>query len=66
MLTQKYSESLIGHFHGLSTDTKPTDCSNGSLFKEMDTQKVYSFDEEHKIWYEVPADFWTEWSDRNE
>lgn len=63
MLTQKYSETSIGRFTGLSTDAKPVDCQNGSLFKEMDTQNVYSFDEENSIWYKVPADFWTEWSD---
>lgn len=63
MLTQKHSETLIGRFVGLSTDAKPTDCPNGSLFKEMDTQNVYSFDEENSIWYKVPAGFWTEWSD---
>lgn len=30
-------------FRGLSTDTKPTNCSNGSIFLEMDTGNVYVF-----------------------
>lgn len=64
MLTQIYSESLIARFHCLSTDTKPTDCTNGSLLREMDTQKTYCFDAENKQWHVVPAEFWTEWSER--
>ena len=33
-------------FAGLSTDTKPTDgVSTGSLFHEIDTKKVYAFNE---------------------
>jgi len=44
---------------GLSTDTKPTDyidnalIGNGSTFYEMDTQKVFKFDEENKVWHEM-------------
>lgn len=30
-------------FRGLSTDTKPTSCGNGSVFIEMDTGKIYFF-----------------------
>lgn len=39
---------------GLSSDTKPIlkDKSNGSIFFEMDTQKVYYFDGEHLVWHE--------------
>lgn len=45
-------------FFGLSTDEKPTDkhngikIVNGSVFVEMDTKKIYMFDEEHKVWLE--------------
>lgn len=45
-------------FFGLSTDEKPTDevedikITNGSVFIEMDTKKIFMFDEEHKIWFE--------------
>ena len=41
---------------GLSTDTKPTEdwnglgIDNGSTFLEMDTQKLYFYNEETKTW----------------
>lgn len=38
--------------YGLSTDTKPTNVTNASTFYEMDTQKVYLFDETNKVWLE--------------
>ena len=37
-------------YRGLSTDVKPTKhVGNGSVFIEMDTGKVYIFDEENVI-----------------
>lgn len=36
----------------LSTDTKPTYVSNGSKLMEMDTSKLYIFDEANKTWRE--------------
>lgn len=45
-------------FFGLSKDEKPIDkingvkITNGSMFIEMDTKKVYLFDEENQIWLE--------------
>ena len=39
-------------FVGLHDDTKPLDQKNGASFIEMDTGKIYRFDEENKIWYE--------------
>lgn len=45
-------------FFGLSTDEKPTrvaggcKVTNGSMFIEIDTKKVYLFDEENSTWYE--------------
>lgn len=36
----------------LSSDTKPTDVANGSTLIEMDTQKVYMFDEANSQWHE--------------
>lgn len=40
---------------GLSTDTKPTweDISTGSLFMEVDTGDVYSYDEEGTEWHKI-------------
>lgn len=38
---------------GLSTDTKPTEnISNGSIFIEMDTGKIYFYDKENTQWRE--------------
>ena len=37
----------------LSTDTKPTNVSNGSSLIEMDTGKIYLFDQENTEWMEV-------------
>ena len=38
--------------HGKSTDEKPNTYANASIFYEMDTQKVFMFDEEAKVWIE--------------
>ena len=45
-------------FDGLSSDTKPTvyegvKVGNGSTLLEMDTSKVYAFDEEGETWGEL-------------
>lgn len=37
---------------GLSTDTKPTNCSTGSVFVETDTGSVFLFDSEGGEWIE--------------
>ena len=34
----------------LSTDTKPTGMANGSSLTEMDTKKIYMYDEENEEW----------------
>lgn len=42
-----------GEYYGKSTDTKPVDgVSNADIFYEMDTKKVFLFDEEKKLWLE--------------
>jgi len=41
---------------GLSTDTKPVNVAwlgNGSTFLEMNTGKVYIYDEDNKVWREL-------------
>lgn len=48
-------EKISAELRGLSTDTKPTkvgnkDIANGSVFIEIDTQKLYFFDEVSKEW----------------
>ena len=37
----------------LSTDTKPVGVSNGSMLLEMDTGKIYVFDEQNNNWIEI-------------
>lgn len=39
--------------HGKSTDPKPTNVKNGSVYWEMDTGKVFVFDKETDTWLEV-------------
>ena len=36
----------------LSTDAKPDHAANGTLLVEMDTGKLYVYDEENKQWHE--------------
>lgn len=48
MITIKNGSDL----YGLSTDTKPANVSNAQMFVEMDTGKIYFFDEESKTWLE--------------
>lgn len=43
---------------GLSTDTKPTELnneniSNGTIFVEIDTGKIYMYDLENREWKEL-------------
>ena len=41
-------------FRGLSTDDKPVEnVGNGSVFIEIDTGKVFIFDEQNKLWKEI-------------
>ena len=40
-------------YRGLSTDTKPTDAPNGSVFLEMNTGKVFCYDAEGENWIEL-------------
>lgn len=58
-----YTVTKIAYYHGvksiveavcLSSDTKPTaGIANGSLCLEMDTNKVYYFNEEENAWAEL-------------
>lgn len=60
MITSATNEKLY-EFRGLSTDTKPVDAtkiSNGSIFFEMDTAKVFVFivpndPEAVAFWHEI-------------
>ena len=37
----------------LSTDAKPDHAANGTVLLEMDTAKVFVYDEENKLWREI-------------
>lgn len=55
MITKNYTwtDTGVSDFFGLSTDTKPTEgIHNTSTFYEMDTKKLFMFDEEHGVWLE--------------
>lgn len=51
------TSNLTDEYNGLSTDTKPTEnVRNGSVFIEIDSGKIYFFDQENVEWHEyVPA-----------
>lgn len=53
MITTTSRADHFFEFHGLSTDEKPLDVANGCLFIEMDTFKVFMFDEENLRWIEI-------------
>lgn len=57
-ITRRGGETKEIELRGLSTDTKPTqldnkDIVNGTAFIEIDTQKLYFFDETSKTWKEA-------------
>ena len=41
----------IYEYYGLSTDTKPSNIPNGSLFKEIDTGDEYRYSISDDTWY---------------
>lgn len=53
MNTQSYYSGSTQRFHGLSTDTKPSGCQNGSVFFEMDTNFVYLYDADGDSWHKI-------------
>lgn len=55
VITNNEGEAKALELRGLSSDTKPTQLDgetieNGSVFIEMDTQKVFFFDAENEEW----------------
>ena len=54
MITYTHGKSSVdpSELYGLSTDTKPTDVVNASLFYEMDSKKIYLFDAANSLWIE--------------
>ena len=47
--------NLTEKLAGLSTDTKPTNVRNGSIFVEIDTSKIYFFDGSSSSWTELES-----------
>ena len=47
--------NLVTEYRGLSSDSKPTDAGNGSAFIEMDTGKLYFFNEDSNEWVEFQS-----------
>lgn len=57
MITVKQCEGHIygvtpSEIYGKSTDVKPMDANNASVFYEMDTGKMFMFDEDSCEWLE--------------
>ncbi|MBP5461878.1 MAG: hypothetical protein J6Y20_07125 [Lachnospiraceae bacterium] len=51
--SQPTTAGPVCQYAGISTDTKPTtNVLNGSMFIEMDTSKIYFFDQQNKLWRE--------------
>lgn len=48
----KQGDAEYREITGLSTDSKPTDVVNGSIFVEVDTGKVFFFNEAGSAWVE--------------
>lgn len=49
------NENMVMHFRGLSSDTKPDGMPNGSDFLEIDTGKMWYYDEDSGDWLDPTA-----------
>ena len=52
-----YEETVVKNYSGLSSDTKPTIAAgnavpNGSRWRDVDTGKVFHYNQEKDAWYE--------------
>jgi hypothetical protein len=54
-IANKGRDETFVKYRGLSTDTKPTDCPNGSEFFEMNTGKTSYFNEASSTWVDPTA-----------
>ncbi len=54
-IANKGRDETFVKYRGLSTDTKPTDCPNGSEFFEMNTGKTFYFNEASSTWVDPTA-----------
>lgn len=54
-VNQLYNFDSIQRFFGLSSDTKPTGCTNGSIFIEIDTTNKYIYNAASAQWTLIPS-----------
>lgn len=47
-----FEQRRVAEYFGLSGDSKPTNAKNADIFYEMDTKKVFLFDEAGGSWLE--------------
>lgn len=50
-----YNNIRAAEITGRSIDTKPTDLANGSIYKELDTGRIWVYDAQNSVWYEKTA-----------
>lgn len=53
MISMFNKKDEVVELRGLSTDTKPTNVGNGSIYIEIDTGSIYMFDAQNKQWKEI-------------
>ena len=46
------AQRRVTEYYGLSSDNKPKDAKNADVFYEMDTTKVFLYDQSGKAWVE--------------
>ena len=56
MITARYIGDGWYELDGLSTDRKPLHYRNGTVFREIDTDKKYKYDAENRRWHAWTAD----------
>lgn len=50
MITEDFTKNGVVTIYGASTDTKPMDYRDGSIFVETDTGSVFMYDEKNEVW----------------
>ena len=53
MISMYNKKDNVVELRGLSTDTKPIDVGNGSIYIEIDTGTIFMFDAQNKQWKEI-------------
>lgn len=53
MISMFNKKDEVVELRGLSTDTKPTNVGNGSVYICIDTGDIYMFDSANKEWHQI-------------